>query len=116
MKTIILTLLLTLASSYALEINCVASRYLGLKKYSLHLKEIDLKKRETTLVLFSDHEVNILVNSDVKIWADYIEGTNLLTVETRDMSVDGYLDMQRGSGDIEIEGKSYSLNDCEFKR
>lgn len=117
MKKIIAVLfsLLLLQSAFAYELSCVGSRYMGIKKYNLTVSAIDTSygNRSGLLVLNNSND-ELILKTDVRVAADYMEGESLLSVESRDLDVHGYVDMSAGKGEIQIKGKWYSLDRCEY--
>lgn len=119
MKIILIALCLTtlISSAFGYDISCDASRYMGFKKYQLVISDIntDYGNRSGVLSL-SNSTTNLVSNLKVSVSADYMDGESLINVETRNLSVTGYINMVTKEGDLEINNKSYKISNCEYNR
>lgn len=113
MKTTFIFIFLFSFSTFAYDINCKASRYFGVKKFDLTISDIntDYGSRAGHLILKSSSLT--IIERSVSVVKDYIDG-HILSIETRDMSVNGYIEMDKGKGDLEVLNKSYTVSKCKY--
>lgn len=114
---IALSLSTLISSAFGYDLSCDASRYLGLKKYKLEINNIDTAfgVRSGVLSVSNSHS---FITKDLKVIvsADYMNGDSLINIETRDLSVFGFINMATKQGDLEIDNKSFKVGNCEYNK
>lgn len=114
---IIVLSIFMLSNAFSYDLTCYMTRYMGLKTYKLSLTGVNtfIGDRSGDLLLIGSNGEN-LYSSKVTVIPDYLEGHKLLNVETRDLSVYGYINRLENNGEIEIDSKSYHVKSCEYER
>lgn len=116
--TLIALCLLTLMSSaFGYDVTCDATRFMGLKKYKLNLKNINTSFDNRSAILNVSHSNSTFINNlKVSVTSDYLDGESLINIETRDLFVYGFINMATNKGDLEIDNKNYQIENCEYIR
>lgn len=113
----IISCFLILPAAFAYDLSCDVSRYMGLKTYTLSISDINTSYNSRSGHLeLSDSQGKLLVERKIFAIADYLEGDTLLTIESRDLDVFGFINLEDNEGQIEINNKNYSVRRCEYTR